>query len=107
MACGSCGKGPVTQIYGAQNVRTGLNPRAGTNGVYEMWHARGCFTPYNGAFRNKSVYVVGLMEGELEKIFDRSDAKAAVVYAQDNRLSLHHLPAQNLCTDVMSVFFGG
>lgn len=106
MACGSCGKGPVTQIYGAQNVRTGLTPAAGRNGVYEMWHAQGCFTPYNGLSRNKSVYVVGLMEGEGEKIFQRADAKEAVAYAQSNGLSLHHLPAQNLCTDVMEAFFG-
>lgn len=106
MACGSCGQGPVTQIHGAQNVRTGLTPAAGRNGVYELWQARDCFTPYEGASRNKSVYVVGLMEGDGERIFLRADAKVAIVYAQENGLSLHHLPAHNLCTDVMSAFFG-
>lgn len=107
MACGSCGKGAVTQIVGASGVRTGLTPAAGTNGVYQMWHAQECFTPYNGPSRNQSVYVVGLMEGEGERIFLRADAKAAIVYAREQGLSLHHLPAQNLCSDVMSVFFGG
>ena len=106
MACGSCGKGAVTQVFGAEGVRTGLTPAAGRNGVYELAQAPDCFTPYNGLSRNKSVYVVGLMEGEKERIFLRADAKEAIVYAKEHRLSLHHLPAQNLCSDVMTVFFG-
>jgi hypothetical protein len=103
--CG-CGK-----IGGVRNdttgIRTGYTPAAGRNGVIELANYPENFTPYNGKQRQASVFVIGLpSEPDDERIFLRSDSTAAIAYAREKRLRLHHLPARELCEEAMLALFG-
>jgi hypothetical protein len=103
MGCG-CGSKALREEVGADLPRSGYMPPRGPNGVYELAASPGCFTPYQGAHRRDSVYVVGL-NTEHERIFWRREVKDALRYAKENRLIINHLMAQDLCSQVMEEFF--
>ena len=102
MGCG-CGQGYTN---GLALLRSGYAPKAGTNGVYELFAAPGCFEPYNGLSRRESVFVVGINTDD-ERIFPRSDSRDAKAYARETGARFHHLPANQLCATVMTELFGG
>lgn len=87
-------------------MKTGYTPAPGRNGVYELPTHPGDFVAYNGKQRTGSVYVVGLEDADLLRLFPRSDAKLAVKYAKEHKLRLHHLPARALPHAAMVDLFG-
>lgn len=102
--CG-CKNIDAPTIAGAQGIKVGANPKPGTNGVYEMSQAPGCFQPYEGDYRRDSVIVVGLGTPS-EQLFMRRERDAAIADARAKDTTLLHLPAHNLCHAVMVGFFG-
>lgn len=62
-------------------------------------------SPYNGKQRNATVYVVGLGT-ELERIFRRKEAPAAIAYSKETGGRLNHFNANTLCHGAMLAFFG-
>lgn len=101
--CG-CRNIDATKIAGASGAKVGRNAKPGTNGVYELSQAPGCFQPYEGDYRRDSVYVVGLGT-PTERLFYRNQRDAAIAYAKETDQSLLHLPAHNLCHTFMEQFF--
>lgn len=90
------------------SVKTGYAPPTARNGVVQLASYPDCTQPYSGRQRSSSVFVVGLPSPspDDERIFLRSDSKAAIAYARETRLRLHHLAASQLCHDAMVEFFG-
>ena len=104
MGCG-CGQVALREEVGNSLFKSGYQPQAGPNGVYEMFSHPGCWQPYNGKQRTASVYVVGL-NTEYERVFVRKDNKDAIRYAKETDGVLHHLLANTLCHMAMEDFFG-
>jgi hypothetical protein len=73
--------------------------------LYQLASHPDCTTPYTGAFRSASIYVVGLGTDQ-ERLFVRAEAQDAVAYARATGQPIAHLPAAQFCQDAMVAFLG-
>ncbi len=100
MGCG-CGAKRGDRTVTTRVVR----PPTNSLGMFDLVSMPRCNTPYHGAFRSATIYVVGFQTDQ-ERLFVRGDVAHAVEYAKQNKLSISHLPARQFCHDAMVEFFG-
>jgi hypothetical protein len=63
-----------------------------------------CTEPYVGEHAGRSIYIVA-MGTPAERFFTRAERSAAVALARSERLTLDHLPAGQLCPQVVETLF--
>ena len=80
-------------------------PSPGPNSVYELQAHPGCFRPYSGRRRAEAVYVIGLGK-ETERVFARSESKAAIAYAKQTKERLMQIHSTQLCYEAVAELFG-
>lgn len=73
--------------------------------MYELASHPDCFRPYSGRRRAETLFVVGLAEPG-EKVFLRSDNKAAIRYAKETKLRLLQVHSTQLCYEAVAGLFG-
>lgn len=102
MACG-CGSKRNPPPAGSRLAQ--YSPSPGPNGVYEVSTHEGCFTPYNGARRMESLYIVG-HNTDGQRIFSQWESKDALAYRKSSGLTLFRVHSTQLCSALVSEFFG-
>jgi hypothetical protein len=75
-----------------------------SNGLYPVQTAQ-CEEPYSGPHAGRSVYIVGYGT-ENEQFFTRGDRTAAIRTARELDATIDHLPANQLCAEVVESLFG-
>jgi hypothetical protein len=80
-------------------------PGPGDEGVVSLRYAPDCTSPYDGIYRQATVFVVGY-DTEHEQLFKRGDRTAALKMARDNRLSFDQVTARSLCHEVVLELLG-
>jgi hypothetical protein len=84
---------------------TRSNPRPEDNGVYLLQEDLECRTPYSGAFRGATVFIVGYGT-EFERVYRRAERKAAIQDARENKRTIDQVPARALCHTIMVALLG-
>lgn len=80
-------------------------PGVEQNGMTLLASAPDCSEPYDGVFRQATVFVVGYGT-EREKLFKRGDRTAALSLAKAEKLTFDQLPARSLCHETMLELLG-
>jgi hypothetical protein len=86
-----------------QTLLRSAHPPMLVNGLYAV-ATTDCDEPYVGEHAGRSVYVVG-MGTDREQFFTRAQRSAAVALARSERLTIDHLPASQLCPQVVETLF--
>jgi hypothetical protein len=80
-------------------------PGPGDDGVVTLQSSPECSTPYNGIFRQATVFVVGYAT-EHETLFKRGDRTAALKMAKENKLTFDQVVARSLCHETAVELLG-
>lgn len=103
MPC-ACKQGKDALLWDGRGL-TRSNPQPDDNGVYVLQADPECSTPYFGAFRGATVFIVGYGTAS-EKVYRRADRKPAIQDARENKLSIDQVPARALCHNLMVALLG-
>jgi hypothetical protein len=80
-------------------------PGPGDDGVVMLQAAPDCTTPYDGVFRQATVFVVGYAT-EHERLFKRGDRTEALQLAKANKLTFDQVTARSLCHEAVVELLG-
>jgi hypothetical protein len=80
-------------------------PGPGDDGVVMLRAAPECSTPYDGVYRQATVFIVGY-DTEHEQVFKRGDRTEALRLAKENRLTFDQVVARSLCHEVALQLLG-
>jgi hypothetical protein len=80
-------------------------PGVEENGMTLLSTAPDCTTPYNGVFRQATVFVVGWNTPN-ETLFKRGDRTKALELAKKQKLTFDQVPARALCHESMVALLG-
>jgi hypothetical protein len=80
-------------------------PGVEETGITLLATAPDCTTPYNGVFRQATVFIVGWNTKD-EQLFKRGDRTKALEVARTNKLTFDQVPARSLCHESMVALLG-
>ena len=80
-------------------------PGPGDDGVVMLQSDPECSTPYDGIYRQATVFVVGYGT-KRERLFKRGDRTAALKLAKENRLTFDQVVARSLCHETAIELLG-
>jgi len=80
-------------------------PGVDKTGVTLLATAPGCTDPYDGVFRQATVFIVG-WNTENEQLFKRGDRTQALKLARTEKLTFDQVPARSLCHETMMELLG-
>ena len=80
-------------------------PNTNEYDVVTMQSEPECTKPYDGPFRQATVFIVGYTT-PAERIYVRGDRKAALKHAREDKLTFDQVPARALCHSLMVELLG-
>lgn len=80
-------------------------PGVNDDGMTTLQSEPECTEPYDGVFRQATVFIVGY-KTEDERLFKRGDRTQALAYAKKNKLTFDQVPARSLCHETMLELLG-
>lgn len=103
MPC-NCGKRASLLTPDSRNVTRSYPPR-NADGLIELAAHPDCTTPYSGAFKRATIFVVG-HGTEHETLYRRADRTQALAAAKAGNLTFSVVAASDLCSDAAMDLFG-